>query len=178
MNNWRERLNLFYYNIFRFERYTQYLVSHPMHVFVKFVGLGSTMAKRSGREDWDDYILSVLNDPKGGMSLHFAGLQVSLLVFLLLFTPWNIFCGLVQIGIVPWSYGLVVPGILALILSEYAAPGDARKYLKDFKRFETMPKAWKCKSALLTLLVVIGTWTAFLASFVFYIKSLIQSTGN
>lgn len=174
MNTWRERLNLFYYNIFRFERYTQYLISAPMHGLLKFVGLGNLMARRSGKEDWDKHILNILNDPKGGISLHIAGLQITAHLAVLLNTPWNIICGLLQIKIDPWFYGFLVFGALAVVASNYVAPGETKIYLKDFRRFESMPKAWKRKSAALTFLIVLGIWSLFLLSFIYNLRSSVQ----
>ncbi len=175
MGNLRERINLFYYNIFKFECFTQYLIAYPMYLIVKITGLGKVLAKRSGKENWDEYIISVLNSPKGGISLHIAGLQVTVLSGLLLLSLLNVICGLLQLDLHTfWFYGGVVAVILAVVISNYAAPSDHRKYLKDFKRFESMPKAEKRKSALLTFLIVIGIWSIFIGSFIFYLRSLVD----
>ncbi|MFN2392213.1 MAG: hypothetical protein ABR566_09610 [Pyrinomonadaceae bacterium] len=175
MGNLRERINLFYYNIFKFECFTQYLIAYPMYLIVKITGLGKVLAKRSVKENWNEYILSILNDPKGGISLHIAGIQVGILSMLLLLTLLNVVCGSLQIkSDTFWYYGMIVAAILAVVISSYAAPSNHKKYLNDFKKFESMSKAKKRKSALLTFLIVIGIWSVFIGSFIFYLRSLVH----
>jgi hypothetical protein len=109
MSNLRTTINLFYYNIFRFECFTQFLAFYPIQLVYKLTGVKKTIVKQSRKENWDDYILSVLNDPTGGVSLQFAGMQVALLLLLFLGTLWNVFCGLLQIPLKTfWMYGGVV----------------------------------------------------------------------
>ncbi len=94
-NESRRKVNLFYYNIFKFECFTQYLFAYPLYWFVKITALGKVLAKPGGKENWDEYIkyiISVLNSPKGGISLHIAGLQVGILSMLLLLTLLNVVC--------------------------------------------------------------------------------------
>src|SRR5690606_10766968 len=117
--------------------------------------------------------LGILNDPKGGMSLHFTGMQITAHLTVLLITPWNIICGLMRIEIDPWFYGCIIAVILAVVVSNYAATHDPKIYLEDFKKFESMPKAWKRKSALLTLFIVLGIWSAFILSFIYNLRSLV-----
>ncbi len=172
MANWRERLNLFYYNIFRFERYTQYLVCSPLYGGAKLTRLGNLMEERSGKENWNEYLLSVLNDSKGGISLHFAGMHIALLVMLVLLTLLNVFCGLLRLSIHTfWFYGMIGACILTAIISYNAAPVDRKKYLKDFKKFESRPKSQKRQSAFITFLIIIGIWVAFITSFLYYLRS-------
>ena len=171
----QRKINLFYYNIFRFERFTQYLVSYPINSGIKLTGLGNAMARRSGEENWDEHILNLLNDPKGGISLNFAGMQVTAHLTVLFLSFLNFFCGLLRLpGDTFWFYGMFPVFILALVLSYYAAPTNRKKYLKDFKEFESMPKAWKRKSALLTFLIIIGVWLTFIASFVFFLRNSVS----
>lgn len=171
-DNLRQRINLFYYNLFRFERFTQNLISYPIDCFVRFTGLGKKLAKRSGRENWDEYIRSVLNNPKGGISLNMAGNQVIAHLLVLFITPWNIFCGLARPPHNIYWAGWVVIGILAFSISFYIAPDDPKRYLKDFRKFESMPKVQKRNSALVTLLIVIGIWSFFVVSFIYYLRSI------
>lgn len=174
MYNLQERINLFYYNIFKFECFTQYLIAYPVYSVVRITGLGKIMAKRSGKE-WDEYIISVLNSPEGGVSLQIAGLQVGVLCLLLMLTLLNVVCILLQIkGDNFWFYGGVVAVIFSVVISYFAAPSNHKKYLKNFKRFESMSKAEKRKSALLTFLIVIGIWAIFIGSFIYYLRSLIN----
>jgi hypothetical protein len=174
-DEFRERLNLFYYNIFKFECFTQYLITYPMVLFVKIIGLGKLTARRIGKENWDEYIFSVLNSPKGGISLHIAGLQVGILSLLLLLTLLNVGCTLLQLHLHNfWFYGMIAAVIPAVVISNYVAPNDHKKYLKDFKKFESMSKPEKLKSALLSFLIVIGILTMFVGSFIFYLRSLVD----
>lgn len=173
--NLRKYVNLFYYNIFRFERFTQYLVATPIHGVLKLAGLGEAIAKRSGKENWEEYILSVLNDPKGGFSMNSTGNHVAILATLFLFTLLNLFCGLLRLSHDTfWFYGMIAMVIPAVLISNYAAPSNKKEYLKDFKNFESMSKAKKRKFALLTFLTVIGIWGMFIASFIYYMRSLIE----
>jgi hypothetical protein len=71
-----------------------------------------------------------------------------------------------------WFYGMVGAGLLALVISYQLAPTDTRKYLMDFKKFESSSKAKKRKWALLTFLVVTGIWAVFICSLVYYLRSL------
>lgn len=175
MDNLRERINLFYYNIFKFECFTQYLIAYPIYAVIRITGLGRLAAKRIEKENWDEYLISVLNDPKGGISLYIAGLQVGILSMLLLLTLLNVVCALLQIkDDVFWYYGMIVAAILAVAISSYIAPSDHKKYLNDFKRFELMSKAKKRKSALLTFLIVIGICSIFIGNFIFYLRSLVH----
>ena len=169
----REKLNLFYYTLFRFERFTQNLISKPMHSGVKFIGLNDTMAERTGREDWDDHIMDVLNDPKGGFSVHFTGLHITLLLTLFCLALFCLLCTLFGVfGDNVWYVGMVACAALGFLTSHFVAPLDPKNFLKDFKRFEALPKVTKRKHALLTFLIVIGIWIVFVLSFVYYLQSI------
>jgi hypothetical protein len=174
-NESRRKVNLFYYNIFKFECFTQYLIAYPIFLVVRITGLGNLLAKRSGKENWDEYIISVLNSPKFGVSLHIAGLQVGILSMLLLLTLLNVVCVLLQVDLHTfWYYGMIVAAILATVISYYVAPSDHKKYLGDFKQFELMSKYEKRKSALLTFVIAIGILSIFIGSFIFYLRSLVH----
>lgn len=168
----REKLNLFYYNIFRFERYTQYLVSAPMHRFLKGIGLQETMERRTGRKDWDEHIMEVLNTPKGGFSTMSAGNHIATLTMLVAITILNLILGLLRLqSETLWLFGIVAGGIGSFALSYYIAPTNPQEYLKDFIKFESMSRSTKLRHALLTLLAVIAIGFACIASFVFYFKA-------
>jgi hypothetical protein len=142
---------------------------------MKIAGLGRLIAKRSGKENWDEYVISVLNDPKGGISRYIAGMNVFLFVLLLVLALWNTFCGLIQANLHKlWFYGMFVACALAVVISNYVAPTNPQKYLKDFKRFASMSKTEKLKSALLTFLIVIGICSIFVGSFIFYLRSSVH----
>ncbi len=172
-DTWSERINLLYYNIFRFECFTQYIISYPLTQIATLTGLGAMLAKKRRQQDWDAYILEVLNDPKGGVSLHIAGIQITILTLLSLLSAWNVLCAALFLDFPTiWPYGGVVSLILAVVASFYAAPNAGKKYLSDFRKFEAMPKATKRSFALLTFLTVVGIWLLFISTFIFYLRSL------
>jgi hypothetical protein len=167
----RRRINLFYYNIFRFERYTQYLVCYPLYGGAKLMGLGRLISTRSGIEKWDEYLLDILNDAEGGISLHVTGIHVCLLVLLVLLTFLNVICGLFELGLQTfWFYGMVTAAIFSVAISFYAAPTDKEKYLKDFRRFESQSKSEKRKYAFVTFVIIIGIWILFVLSSIYYMR--------
>jgi hypothetical protein len=59
-------------------------------------------------------------------------------------------------------------------MSFYLAPDDPKQYLGDFKKFELRPKTEKLRSALVTLMIIIGVWLAFIGSFIFYLRAIIN----
>ena len=73
MTNLREEANLFYYNIFRFECFIKYLLGRPIYGLMRISGFGKIITRLTGRENWKEYAYDVLNNPKDGISLHFAG---------------------------------------------------------------------------------------------------------
>jgi hypothetical protein len=169
----RRNINLFYYNIFRFERFTQYLISYPINGGITLIGLGDRIAKQSGKDNWDGYILGVLNDPKGGISLIYARMQVTAHLTVLFLSLLNFLCGLLRLGLhTYWIFGGIVAAVLAFILSFYMAPEAHGKYLNDFKTFESMKKAQKRKSALATFLIIVLIWSTFVGSSIYYLASI------
>ncbi len=171
----REKMNLFYYNIFRFERFTQYLASVPILGFLRLVGLGDAMVSRSGKEKWDEHILEVLNDPKDGFSILSTGNHVAILSLLCALTLLNVVCTILQLEFHTfWFYGGITASILAFVGSYYFAPTNPKKYLGDFKKFESMPSAQKRLWVIATFLIIVGIWAAFVTSFIFYLDSIIS----
>src|SRR5690606_4415072 len=142
----------------------------------KIFGLHQWVEKSSGESNVDDYVMGVLNNPTGGISTHFAAIQIGLLGTLLLATPWNLVCWFFGISWGPiWLYGFLALGVLALIISSYIAPTERTKYLKDFKRFESLPKGKRRLAAFASLSVYLFIWVGFLASFAYYLHSQITS---
>lgn len=168
----RQILNLFYYNLFRFETYTQELVARPFYGAVNSVGLGRIIEKRSGRENWDDYVIGAMNDPKGGISMIFTGRHIAILLMLLFMTFLNVTGTVLEFyGESFWFYGMVVCCILAVLTSYYVGPTNPKKYLADFKKFEAWPVDKKRKAAGVTFLIVLGIWAGFVFSLILYLTS-------
>lgn len=171
MNPWRDSIRWFYYNIFRFECATQYYIPYPIIWVFRKTRLFKVLGRRNEIDDFEEYLLATLNNPEGGISLHIAGLQISVLMFLLLLSLWNLVSAFLTFAIHSfWLYGLILAGVVSLVISEYVAPSDRKKYLKDFRRFEAMPRNKKRKAAILTLLVVVAIWSTFVATFIFYLS--------
>lgn len=131
------------------------------------------MAHRIGMTNWDEYIIKMLNDPKGGISLQIAQLHVTFLVLLILFTLLNIIGSLLQLPFEPfWLYGMVCAGIVGMPLSYYAAPIDPKNYLGHFKKFEFWSDQQKFNYAIISLATVIMVWTSYIVSLVLYFNGL------
>ena len=172
----RRLLNLFYYNLFRFDCFIGYLIAYPMLKFVDLVGLKDYIESRGRAKkatyNFDKFILSLDNDPRGGISLVSAGMHVMLLVMLVVFTLLNILAGTWKLGITFWSYGAAILGFVGLLISNFfLAPTARNMYLKDFHEFEKRPREQKRKDALMTFCLVIMIWILCISSFWFYFRS-------
>ena len=173
MANWRRITNLFYYNVFRFECAAQYALRYPVKVLLKILGIYQWAEKKSDISNVDAYVMGVLNDPRGGMSLQFAGLQITLLSVLLCLSLLNFVCGFLTLGLHTfWFYGMLLACSLGILFSYYVAPTNRSKFLADFKKFGSMSKVKKRKAALITFLIYIGIWSVFILSSIFYLRSL------
>jgi hypothetical protein len=173
----RRALNLFYYNIFRFECYAQYVIGYPVSKLVKLVGLKENIERRARIKqptyDLDEYALSTLNDPRGGVSLLSSGMHVTVLVILALFTLLNLIGGIWRLGVPTfWTYGAIVSAVIGVVVSNFfLAPTDRTKYLKDFREFEKRSRKQKRTDALVTFVLVIGIWSVFILSSWFYFQT-------
>lgn len=162
--------NLFYYNIFRFERFTQDLLAYPFYKALNSVGIGSVIARRSGKADWDVYLRNVLSDPKGGFSVISAGNHIAILCGAIALSALNFLCFLFEVKAEKiWVTGLIFAMILAFVASLYIGSSDSRRYIKDFERFEAMAMWKKRLSALATFLLILAIWFICILSFIIYL---------
>ena len=172
MCDFRRTLNIVYYNIFRFECFTQDLVGLPISAAAEFLGLTKLYTERTSK-DWEEEIQKVLNDPKGGVSLYISGILATTLVGLMLLTLLNFVCAGLKLHLDPyWMYGGMAAVVLSVAISWHLFSTDRKKYLDDFRSFALWPKARKRKSALITVAIVLTVWLAFIGSFAYYLKSL------
>ncbi len=169
---WQSRIDLFYYNLFRFACFTESIV-YPLFRRPLY-RLGKTAAKLVGKKGPVEHKLKTLNNPKGGYSLANAGSYFFLQLFLLLLTPWNLICGFFRLDAETfWALGIIVISFAVFALMGYFdIPIFNRKSVKDFERFDSIPKADKLRSAALTFLMIAGIWTVSIASFVFYVREI------
>jgi hypothetical protein len=169
---WQSRINLFYYNLFRFACFTESifypLVRRPLY------RLGKAAAKFVGKKGPVEHKLKTLNNPRGGYSLDNAANYVFLHLFLLLLAPWNLICGFFRLDAEPfWALGIFAICLLVFALMAYLdIPLFKAKPVKDLERFDLMPKADKRRSALLIFLMIVVIWAAAIASFVFYLREI------
>lgn len=175
MYNFRQTLNIFYYNIFRFECFTQDLVGLPISAVAEYIGLPRRYAERTGK-DWEGEVQKVLNDPRGGVSFYISGILVTTLVYLVLFTAINLLCWSLKLPIEPhWKYGVFAAIVPSVIITWFMFPTDRKKYLKDFRSFALWSNTRKRNSALITFAIVLTTLLAFIVSFASYLQSLSES---
>ncbi len=156
--------NIIYFNVFRFHCFGQFSVAIPIFFLVKRVGLDSLMSLKYERRDWDAYLVKVLNDPKGGISLFLTDRFMGMLYASVALTAWNLFCGLLQLEFSSWKFGLVLIGVVGLI-AIFVIDHD---YLSDFREFESWSVNEKRKFLVITLLTVGGILYALVASLFWY----------
>jgi len=176
----RRSVNLFYWNIFRLERYAQHLIGYPLLNFVlKFInliGLTDNINKRgkakSASYDFEEYMRTTLGDERGNMSRLNAGRYITILVMLLVFSLLNVIGGTWKLGMTFWSYGAAILGFIGLLITNYyLAPTDRSKYLKDFREFEKRTPKQKRTAAIISIFLVIGILSMFILSSWFYFRS-------
>lgn len=165
----RRKLNLFYYNIFRWERYVQYLISLPIDYAIKVVGLGDVCTRSHGTKNWQGYIDDVLNDPKNGFVIYRTGAHITLLTVLVATSVANVISASLRFRTPTfWYYAVAIGTVLSVLMAIlFLAPIDTTKYLAAFRRFEAGSPAFKRKSALVTLLIVLTVWGMCIASFAY-----------
>jgi len=173
MGSIQRQVNLIHYNIWRFERWTRFLVFGD--------GRLTTIANHEEGELRDSVPLAV--DPVDESMLpNYSGKHFHVLLLLLLLSIWNVVCltfGF-NFSFHVWFWGAVVCGILTFVADFYLIPiplkpSEGNILLDEFKLFESMSESKKRVSGFLTFLVVIGIWAVFVLSFVYYLRSLIAA---
>jgi hypothetical protein len=160
----RQYINLFYYTIFRWECYLQYLLSWPFLGSSKFI-FTSVFPDKSDKPD-DDFIEG-MNDPKGGISLMFTSMHVTLLNLIGLLALWNVLFGLFHLRFYAyWHYGMWSAVILSIVISGINAPLIHKGYLKDFRKFASRTSRQNRVAAIAVLMIEFTVWLFFIASII------------
>lgn len=171
MKSISDQVNVFYYQLFRFERFVQYCVSAPIFYVLRIVGLGDLIARRSRRSNWEEYLHDVLNGPHGGISLFLTDRHFGALLMLCFLIAVNVIGYLLRFDFETyWFYGMIVSLILSLIMGQILVPLSSRQHIKRFRVLDAAPPHIKQKQALVSVLVVISIWLASIFSFVLFIS--------
>jgi hypothetical protein len=172
MGTLQRRVNLFHYNIWRFERWTRYLLFGDPRI--------TTIRSKSDNE-LEDMVPFAGDSVDESMLPNYSGKHFSILVFLVLFSVLNLFSALFGLGFRDfWLWGVVTCGIVGFMIDLYLTPiplkaTDENPLLNDFKNFEALSPTAKRRSGLVTFLIVIGLWAAFVISFIYYVRTLVRS---
>jgi hypothetical protein len=137
------------------------------------IGLDSAMSRRHGREDWNDYLVDgVLNNPKGGISIFITDRFIGLLYACIIFIPWNLVASLLQLEFQSWKYGMYFLMIVGVFLI-FVFPHE---YLSDFKEFKLWPENERRKFDMITVLIIIVIFAAWIGSFTLYMSTAINKS--
>ena len=167
--------NILYFNIFRFHCFCQYWIAKPILRILALVGPrdGIVSRYRDKRENWDDDLIrDLLNNPKGGTSLFLTdrfmgGMEAASAV-----TFWNLVSALLQLDFYTWRYGVIIL-VVAYAVTILVSPTP--EYLNDFREFRSWSVRESRKFAVITLLVVICIFLAFVSSLAWYISIAISN---
>ena len=164
----QQRINLFHYNIWRFERWTRYLVFGDRRV---------TTIESKDNDALDDIIPFAPATVDESMLPNYSGKHFTVLLFLVLLTVLNVFSFLFSLSVSKfWFWGMIVSATVAFLASLYLTPmpikvSERNVLLDDFKTFESMSESKKRISGVITFLLVIGIWATFILSAGVYLSS-------
>ena len=167
--------NILYFNIFRFHCFFQYWVAKPILAIMAPVARhGGVISRyRDEHENWDDDLIrDLLNNPKGGTSLFLTdrfmgGMEAASAV-----TFWNLVSALLQMNFYTWKYGMWILAAAAVVT---ILVSPTPEYLNDFREFRSWSVRESRKFAVITLLVVICIFLAFVSSLAWYISIAISN---
>ena len=177
----QHKINLIHYNIWRFERWTRYLVFGDRRI----TSIGNELGDHPAGKELDDCLPFAVGVVDEYSLPNYSGKHFSFLVSLLLFTALDFCCALLGLNVQVLFWGIIVSIIPTLIISNYltpmpwkfidGVPTRKNQLLEDFKIFESMSVSDKRKSGLITFLIVIGIWTASVLSFIYYLRASIAA---
>jgi hypothetical protein len=168
----QRRVNLFHYNIWRFERWTRSLLFGDPRI--------TTIRDRRDNE-LDDIVPFAVDSVDEWMLPNYSGKHFSVLVLLVLLSVLNLASAVFGFGLKDfWLWGVVACVIVSFVIDHILSPiplEDPKEnvLLNDFKNFETMSVSAKRRSGLITLLIVIGIWATSILSFIYYMRSVVKS---
>ena len=164
----QRRINLFHYNIWRFERWTRYLVFGDPQI---------TTLNSADSSDLKDTMPFAAGSVDESMLPNYSGGHFGILLLLVLLSILNLVSFVVRSGYSFWFWGMIVCVIAAILASHYLTPipmkipPEREGLLDDFKTFESMSESEKQRSGIVTFCIVIVVWAVFVLSFVFYLRS-------
>jgi len=157
--------NIIFYNLFRFEKATQKVVSFPFQLVLRNKKIRESYIKR-GVDDPESEVIRALENPEFGISSILAGGHFIVLFSLLIFGLLNLFFCIFKLDV---RYSLVHFGIVGILSYLFAHLISFRKdrYLEYFNDFEKLPKNKKMGYAWMTFFIVLGVWAFGVGSFIF-----------
>lgn len=166
----QRQINLFHYNIWRFERWTRYLTFGD--------GRLTTIGCTDG-DELADIVPFAVGPIDESVLPNYSGKHFGILLYLVLLSILNVGCFLFGFSFSEvWYWGAIVCGFVAFLASFYLTPiplkvpAERNILLDDFKIFESMSDSKKRLSGLITFLIVVVLWVAPILTFVYYVKSL------
>ena len=173
MVTFQRQINLFHYNIWRFERWTRSLIFGDR----KF----TTIAGKNTDELYDIGPFTATQVDES-MLPNYSGKHFAFLLLLVLLSILNVGSFLFGFSLSEgWFWGMLVCSVVAFLTSFYLTPiplavsAERNVLLEDFKVFESMSDSKKRLSGLITFLIVIGIWVIFILTSVYYMRFLIRS---
>ena len=154
---------LIYYQFGRFERWTNYLIAIPL-IWIFRRPMISAFYKKRSVTNGADALARMLDDPRSNVPSR------SFLLFLILFYlgAAGFLIGLVwkEMGSEWFIVASVVICVAALITDYFMI--DWNTYLSYLRKFKRKAAGWQRKTALLTLLTVLGVGCFVIGGVVFY----------
>lgn len=166
--NIRTYYNALLFNLFRFQCFFQYWITWPMFVVSSAIGFQKILIQRHKTKDWRRYINDNLNNPRHGISLHFARGNMALLEGAVLVTVINFIAVGLTFDIAVWNY-LLISSFLVSILVTFLFLPDHEDDFRDFASWSTYERR---KYAGLTILLVLIITGGLIVSFVFVFRSI------
>lgn len=158
-------INLIYYNLFRFEKYTTRIINYPVTLFLRNKKVAEFYRKK-GRQNPQEVLTPLMDNPDIGINNFYASAQMILLITLLNFGVINFISGLTHVLILKSIY---IIGILVLFayIQAHISMFHKDKYLNYFKEFEKLSKEKKKISVLITFIIYIAVLLFHILSWVF-----------
>ena len=169
--------NLVFYHLFRFEKWTQHLISDPLIRLIRLPVIAKFQKKRDIEEVVKD-IDKTLYDRKNGVNIMFADTHLTFLFYLISSGTANFLINLLSINInqlinkdLQYLIYFVVTYIPAWVAVEMLT-SRKNKYLKYFKKFEKKSYEWQHNTEVLTFFTAVGIWVYGIGGFIFYLTGL------
>lgn len=157
--------NIFHYSLYRWEIYAGNIITYPIREILRNESVKKRYAER-GVENPEKIVFNTLNDPDNGVRVILAGAFTIALIFLLLFSGFNIIIGLLALKVdLKLNYLFLMLG--GSILINYLLLFRNNRYMSYFKEFKKMPKIQKNKYGWLSFLAVLFILALTIVSFLY-----------